>query len=185
VRAGASAAGSCAHRLDERARRRLDVLPHGELDEHVLERGVVLQLAEVVDAVVSHDAGLREDDDFGAELLHDFDYVGAEEDRPSGVRETADDCTQHQRRADIETGERLVEDDGGIVQQGGRNQHLLAPAFGERGERGVAVVGEPQQLQQPIDRRLETRFREVAEPADEPQVLRRREVCVEVSSSGT
>ena len=81
---------------------------------------------------------------------------------------------------DVEAGERLVEDDQlGIVQQRGRQQHLLPHAFRERRQRRVLIVFEAEQFQEALDLRLEHRVVHAAQAADQAQVLRRGEVRVE------
>ena len=89
----------------------LRVLGHSKLHEDVLERFVLLQAAESIDAVVRHHHAVGQDHDVGAHLLDHFDHVRAHQDGAPFVRERLDHRAQHQSRRYVEAGERLVEHD--------------------------------------------------------------------------
>ena len=66
-----------------------------------------------------------------ADALHDFEIVRAEQHHFAARREFLNQAAQHQARGHVEAGKRLVQQDEiGIMQQRGREQHLLAHALG-------------------------------------------------------
>ena len=78
---------------------------------------------------------LVDDDDARADALDDFQHVRAEEDRAPLCRQAANELLDDQRRAGVETGQRLVqEDDFGPVQERRHDQHLLFHPFRELAE---------------------------------------------------
>ena len=70
------------------------------------------------------------------------------------VGQRANERLQHARGGDVESRERLVEDDDArIVEHRGGDQDLLAHALRALRERLVAVVPEAEPLEEPIDLR--------------------------------
>ncbi len=163
----------------------LAIIHLGQLREDAFERGLAHQVAQVLDGIVGHHLALAEDQDGGADLLHDLEDVRAVEDDLAAVGECAQQAAEHERGGDVETGEGLVEDeDFGIVEQGGGEQNFLTHALGVGGERLVAIVPEPEGAEELVHLGLEHGARNSAEAAHQLQVFAAREMGVEVRLFG-
>ena len=90
---------------------------------------------------MTDDAAVLENDDARADLLDDFEHVRAEDHHLAFVGKRADEGLQHARGADVESGERLVQnDDARIVEDGRGNQDFLPHALRIGRQRLVAIV---------------------------------------------
>ena len=140
------------------------------------------RLARAADTTCSAtNLSLRQDHRARADLLDHVEAMRAEEDHPALRGEHRDERAEEQARVDVEAGERLVEHEQvGVVQQRRREQHALAHALAERGHRAVARVPQQKQLQELDDLPVERVLRHAAQPADQRQILRCREMRVEV-----
>ena len=79
---------------------------------------------------MENDVTCAENDDARADFLDGLEFVRTVEDDPAVSGERLDDRPQDQRRRHIEAGHGLVEhDDPRIVEQGRRQQNLLAHPF--------------------------------------------------------
>src|SRR5262245_15510899 len=65
------------HYLDNLCRGPLGIVTQHELRKYVLERMAVRQPLKRLDAVISHDLALMDDDDAAAGFFDQFQYVGA------------------------------------------------------------------------------------------------------------
>ena len=126
---------------------------------------------------MADDAAVLENHNARADLLHDFENVGAEDDDLAVVGDRANERLQDPRRADVESGERLVKDDDPrVVKYSGGDQHLLPHPFRVRRQRLVPVVVDVEQLKETIDLVVERSLGHAAETADEPQVFGPRQI---------
>src|SRR6478672_7538981 len=138
--------------LDQLGCHSFDVFLHRELREDVFERGGGHELPQPGRRVVGHDAAGTQDDDSRAELFDRLELVRTVEDDSPVSRERPHDRPQHQRRADVETRHRLVQDDQPrVVDASRREQDLLPHALREGGQRGVIVDVQSEQMQEAID----------------------------------
>ena len=88
---------------------------------------------------------------------------------------------EDEHRGDVEPRERLVKDQHvGIVEQGGRDQHLLTHALRVRGHGAVAVAMETQELQELLDLLRQQRLRHGAQPAHQFQILAACQIGIEL-----
>ena len=131
--------------------------------------------------IVGDDPPGAEDDDARAELLDGLELVRAVKDDPAIGGERPDDGAQDERRADVEAGHRLVENDQlRVVQESRREQHLLPHALRERRQRRVVVDVEAEEMQEAVDLLLQRGRRDASKPSAEAQILGPGEVGVDV-----
>ena len=108
----------------------------GQLREDAFQRGLAHQFAKALDGIVGHHLAIAKDQHRGADLLDDFQNVGAVQDDFPLPRQRAQQAAQHQRGGHVEAGERLVQDEHvRVVQQRGGEQNLLAHALRIRRQR--------------------------------------------------
>src|SRR5580704_2935910 len=106
-----------------------------------------------------------------ARLLDEFKYVRAVQDSLTPPGEDADKMAQNQRRCDVETRIRFIENQEiRIVKQGSSNHDLLLHPLGKCPKLLVCRMRQPEQLQQGPCLRLEGRRWHFAEPSDELEV---------------
>ena len=106
------------------------VLLYGELGEDLFEGGQGQETAEAFDGVVGDDSAAVQDDDVRAETLDGLQLMRAEEHDLATLGELLNETAEHQRRADVEAGKGLIEEDElRVVQERRDEQHLLAHAL--------------------------------------------------------
>jgi len=111
--------------------------------------------------------------------------VGAEENDFAAGSEFLDEAAENEGGADVEAGERFVEQNKvRIVEEGGADEDLLAHALGVAGDGGVAVVVEAEDAQHTVDASRGFFCGELAELRDHREVFDGREVVVEVGLFG-
>ena len=85
----------------------------------------------------------------------------------------------------VQAGERFVEDQQPrIVQQGSRQQHSLLHAFGVKRDGRVAPALQVEKSEQLVGLVFDQVFGQVAQPADQLQILQRREVGIDMCFLG-
>jgi hypothetical protein len=95
--------------------------------------------------------------------------VRAEHHRLAALGERAHERFQQPRRAHVEPGERLVEDDDlRIVEDRRGNQDLLPPPFRVRRHRRVAIAVDAEAVQKRVDLLVEQTVGQAAQPTDPP-----------------
>src|ERR1035438_8123955 len=132
--------------LSRRGRR---VLLDGELREDLFERGQLHQRPQARDRVVRDDFAAMKNDDVGTETFDSVKLVGAEEDDFAARGKFLNETAKDQRRANVEAGKRLVEENKfGIMQEGRDEQDFLTHALRVAGDGGVPVVVEREKPEQ-------------------------------------
>jgi hypothetical protein len=121
--------------------------------EDVFERRQGHQRPQAFHRIIGDHLAAVENDDARGDALDGLQIVRAEEHDLAARGELLNQAAEHQRRADVETGERFVEQQHlGIVKKRGREQHFLAHALRVGGHRRVTVVVESEQTEEAIDR---------------------------------
>ena len=98
------------------------------------------------------DAAAMEHHDVGAQALDVVEHVRAVQDRLAARRQDRNQVTQHETGREIQAGFRFVQNEQiGIVQQRGDEQHLLLHAFGVPADRLIGGAGQAEQIQERRD----------------------------------
>jgi hypothetical protein len=101
-------------------------------------------------------------------LLDGFEHMRAVDNHAALCSERAHEAPQHQCRAHVETGIRLVENENvRIVQQRGGNENLLAHPFRISRHRRMNVIPQVEYRQKPVDAITQAFLLEPAEIANQ------------------
>src|SRR4051812_45186461 len=173
------------HHVRDRSRRALGILVADQLGEDVLERAVRPQRAQGGHRVVGDDLAAAQHDDAAAHLLHGLEHVRAVDDGLAAFGEDADQVTHHQRGGDVEPRFGLVEDhDVGVVQERAGDQHLLAHPLRIAADRLLRGIAEAEQIEQRGDPLVEHAGRQLAQAADQLEMLAAGEERIQVRLLG-
>src|ERR1035438_4507034 len=163
------------------ARHRVGILFDGELGEDCFQGGQLHQRAETLDGVVGYELAAVEYHNVLANAFDRVKLMRTEEDDLAAHRQLLNQAAQYQRGGHVEPGKRFVEKDQfGIVQEGRRDENLLAHALRVTGDGGVPVVIKREQAQQAINARRGFFPGQIAELRDHLQVFRAGKMIVEV-----
>jgi hypothetical protein len=174
-------AGAQGGHVRQVARDRLRIVANDQLREHRFERRGRRQRSQPFDRIVRDHDPLVQDDDPIADALDDFENVRAVENRLTARRQRPHQVPQHHGRRDVEAGFRLVEDDDrGIMQQRRRDDDLLAHALRVRRDALIGRGAQVEQRQEAVDLAGEQRLRQLAQAADQIQVLAAGEERIEI-----
>ena len=131
----------------------------GHLAEDLLERAAARRRFELLGRAVGDQVAAIENQDARAHPLDHVEDVRAVEDRPALGGERGQQTLGQRGGIGVEAGQRLVEDDQqGIVQQGGSDQHFLPHAFGVGAEPLIALVGQAERVDHRVDPGLQPAF---------------------------
>ena len=157
----------------------------GELREHVLEGRRRQQRPRALDGIVGNDPAAMQDDDMRADAFDGVEFVRAEEHDPAACGEFLNQAAQDECGADVEAGERLVEQQQfWIVQERSGKQYFLTHALRVRRDRDVTVFVERQQLKQFVDPVRGVPIRQVTQLSHHHEVFEPGEVPVQVRLLG-
>src|SRR5262245_48764516 len=111
-----------------------------ELRENFLERGQMHQLAKPADAVLGFDLALVNDDHLLANPFDHFEHMRDVKDDLSTRREFGDEPSEQQRRRNVETRQRLIENQNlGIMQERRGDENPLLHSLRIRSQRRMPV----------------------------------------------
>ena len=135
---------------------------------------------QFVERAFGDQAPAGDDADAVGHALGDFENMRGHDDGAAGGDALAQHVLDLARRAGIEPGQRLVEDDElGIVHQRAGERHLLPHALGK----SLAALMRVRLKSEPVDQFARTRFRscgvDAPEPGDEFEIFERRELVVD------
>ncbi len=161
------------------------VLLLDELGEDAFEIGELQGGLQLGGWGVGEDLSFGDDDDAIADQLDDFEDVRDVEDCLALRGELLQQIFEETGGDDVEAGERLVEDEQlGIVQQGGGDEDALLHALGVERDGRVAPGFEAEQGEEPVGLEVDEGLGQVAQAADELEVLEAGEVGVDVGLLG-
>src|SRR5918994_2410135 len=103
------------HRGNQCGRSLVDVVFFDEGCEHRVERRQLQRVAEIRDRIVADDMSVLENDHAGAYLLDNLERVGAQDYHLAFGGERAYERLQHASSRNVQTRERLVENDDARV----------------------------------------------------------------------
>ena len=144
--------------------------------------GSLINVARSSGGASATNLALCDHDDAVADLLDDFQHVRDVEDGFPLCRQEFKQVLEQPRRDDIESGERFVEDEQfGIVQQGGGDQHPLAHSLWSR-KRWASIARTPDadSLSSRVALASMSCLAETTESADQLQVFQARQVAVKM-----
>ena len=156
-----------------------------EMQEDAFERRLADVLADFRGGSLSDDLSFAEDDEVGADFFDDFENVRAIEDCFAARAESLDEVFDDEDGGDVETGERLVEDENvGIVHESGDKQDALAHPLGIGTHGDVAVRPEGKEVKERTDGFGFVRLGHGAQGSDHVEIFLARQVGIQIGFLG-
>ena len=164
--------------------RRLDCLRVAE-DVDSQQRGRAEGALDLADASGAQDATVVDDRDAGAHLAELGEDVAADEDRLAHRSQLAEDLAHLDSRSRVEARRRLVEDQQcRVVDQRVGEAQALAHAARQRLDVRLALVGQPDDLEQLADHRRSAVGGDAVAAGEEVEVLPHAQVVVDAVEVG-
>src|SRR6266852_6703943 len=151
-------------------------------EEGVLEAGAALAgwAAQLLERALGDETAAGDDADAVGHALGDFEDMRGHDDGAAGAHALAQHGLDLARRAGVEPGQRLVEDDQpGLVHQRAGERHLLPHALGERLTAFMAVRAEAEPVDKVARARLGGRGVDAPQAGDEFEILEGRQLVVD------
>jgi hypothetical protein len=157
------------------------ILLLNELREDALKVGQAHETGKIAGGCVGEKFALGDDDDTAANLFHHFEDVRDVKDGFALGGEHFEKIFEEAGGDDIETGERLIENEElGVVNERSGDEDALAHSLGVGRDGRVLPRLKVEQTEEAFGFPLNDRFLETAEAAHELEVFEAREVSVKV-----